>query len=467
MSTLRTHWLQSTVNDFIFDIALLADFKIPSLDPTSNGVVGDGVTNAEPGFITTLNKALASGIRTIKFPKGVYYFPLGITLTGITDLHITGENGTVFKCGVPTLNKHQINGLNCDNVTISNIEFESNDVVRTAAVFAVYFQDSTGIKVANCKMTNALSSVWYNHCFDSHMYRNLSINTKADGFHFSHGCRDCSAIENETRGAKDDHYSITTYVDTSIPANADGRAKRIRIINNIASGGTWGQGVAVYGADDIYIAGNTIKNVASNGIGVRGFVDPVANTNVTVIGNTIDGCATALKLPVSEATGGDPAGDPLVGESEVVGICLNGTTDSWVKDNVIKNVAGAAPAVQSGIAVVSTRRVTIHGNTFDSINGPGIWQTNGSSFTEDLQIVSNSFRNISDSFIFIQGATLGTVLSHGNVAIAPYGTGSGFGMRYNNNTCRLVVSNNIGSNAARNNQYTSNTNLLQFNNSPT
>lgn len=465
MSTLRAHWLQSTVNDFIFDIATLTDFKIPSLDPTSNGVVGDGVTNAEPGFITTLNKALASGIRTIKFPKGVYYFPLGITLTNVSGLHITAENGTVFKCGVPTLNKHQINGLNCTDVTISNIQFESNDVVRTAAVFAVYFKDSTNILTTNCKMTNALSSVWYDHCFDSHMYRNLSINTKADGFHFSHGCRDCSAVQNETRNAKDDHYSITTYVDTSIPANAGGRAKRIRIIDNIASGGTWGQGVAVYGADDVYISGNTIKNVASNGIGVRSFVDPVPNTQVTVIGNTINGCATATKLPVSEATGGNPADDPLVGQSEVVGICISGTTDSSVKDNIIKNVSGLAAAAQSGIALVNTSRVTVHGNILDSVNGPGIWQTDGSTLTGDLQITKNSFRNISDSFIFIRNAG-GTVISDGNIAVSPYGTGSGFGMRYNNNTGRLVVSNNIGVDPSKTNQYTGNTNSSVVNNSP-
>lgn len=429
------------------------------------GATGDGVTDDSAAFNDARDYFMGLGGTLVIDGPAEYYLPQGWQFDGMEDFLVTGEPGALLNCKAPTLNKHILQGYNCSNMQVNNLKFKSNNVVRTLAVFAVYFQDCSSIVVANCEMQDCLSSCWMNHCTDSHMYRNLGKNTSADGFHFSHGCRDCSFVENETRDCKDDHFSITTYVDTSIPANAALRAKRIRVINNVASGGTWGNGVAIYGADNVDVLGNTIRNVARNGVGILPFNDPVASSEINVLGNTIDGAGSALKIPVSDATGGDPASDPPVGNADNCGVCVYAATDVVVKGNTIKNVTSGG-AIKSGVFFTNARRVTVKGNTIEGIDGRGVFLDPATAFAEDFFIEGNNFRNISDMCVDIANMNAGTLMVKDNSAIAPYGTGSGFFMRFTGIGSRFLSAHNVGADATKTFSYVSCTNKVEGGNIP-
>lgn len=409
---------------------------------TSFGAVGDGVVDDSAAFNECRDYVGAIGGKMIIDGNRRYYLPNGLDLSGFSKMDVIGEPGAVIWVGTPTLNMHAVRGVNCDRITIHGLQFECVPVIRTLAVFAIYFQQSSFIVVSGCKMYDFLSNCWMHSSSDSHMFKNIGFRTTADGFHFSHGSHDCSFVGNETREAKDDHFSITTYVDTSLPGNADQRTKRIRFINNVARGGTWGNGLAVYGADNVFMEGNEIYQVARNGIGVLGFADPVPNSRITIIGNLIDGTASATRVPVSEATGGDPATDPLVGNADNCGMCIQ-AIDVQIKNNVIKNVAGTAPTLKSGISLQNFKRIDISGNTLDSIDGVGVWIESGMT-GEDLILTDNNFRNISSTVIRLTGMNAGNLMIKGNTAIAPYGTGSGFFMELNNMTIKIMRVGNVG-----------------------
>lgn len=409
---------------------------------SSFGAVGDGVVNDTAAWNECRDYVGAIGGRMVIDGAKRYFLPMGFDLSGFSNMDVVFEPGATLWVGTPTLNMHAIRGYNCDNIKVIGAVIECVPVVRTAAVFAVYFHLSTFIVVGNCRMYDFLSNCWFYGCSDSHMYNNDGYRTVADGYHMSHGCRYCSMVENRTHEAKDDHYSVTTYVDTSLPGNADQRAKHIRIINNSANGGTWGNGVSIYGADDVLIAGNLIRDVARNGIAVMAFSDPLPSSDITILGNKIRGTASALKVPVSEATGGDPASDPLTGPADSSGICLMLCTDVEVKNNVIKNVVGASPAVKSGVFLSNHEKVTVADNTFDSIDGVGIYMPDG--YGIDLTANNNNFRNISNSVLDIYGMTGGTLMVKGNTASTPYGTGSGLFMRFTNMTIKIDKVGNVG-----------------------
>lgn len=409
---------------------------------SSFGAVGDGITDDTSAWNECRDYVGAIGGRMIIDGNRRYYLPNGFDLSGQSNMDVIGEPGSVLWTGVPTLNMHALRGVNCDRITVHGLQFECVPQVRTASVFAVYFQQSSFVVVSGCKMYDFLSNCWMYGGTDSHIFNNIGYRTTADGFHFSHGCRDCSMVDNTTYETKDDHYSVTTYVDTSLPGNADQRAKRIRVINNRANGGTWGNGVSIYGADDVSVFGNVIRDVARNGIAIQPFADPLPSSDIHILGNTIRGAGSALKMPISEATGGDPATDPDVSNTDTCGICLLLCRDVTVKGNVIKNVVGASATVKSGVYVNDFERLEVSGNSFDSVDGIGIYKQPGSG--EDLTLCDNNFCNISNSTVDIDGVAAGSVMVKGNTAIGPYGTGSGLFMRLANISVRLLRVGNGG-----------------------
>jgi hypothetical protein len=364
-------------------------------------------------------------------------------------------NGEVFSAGNSGQNTFYATAVT--NVKLRGVKFSQPRTLMRGNEFDIYFVDSTGCRVENCKTDGGTAGIWFNHCSDMLAQGNTVDTPKADGIHFSHGSFDCRAYKNTVINPGDDGLATTYYDVTS------GRPHNNEFKNNRVKGGMWGFGVAVYSGDNIAVENNNFSECALGMVVVTTNAGGGASTNVTVKGNKGHGLCRVNAVPENYWFG--TPDQPITSPLHISAMVLSGTdvyaTENTI-DDVFSPVGGAANRtglIFNGGALIGANR-----NTFTRVSGAGITCTTGN--LSQLSVNDNTFDSVADVNILLQSVSLsvsasicGNTCGYGSTVGSPnmiYITGAG--------SVRTAICNNTSSNGRGVFTDGTSTNLLLANN---
>lgn len=145
------------------------------------GAVGDGVTNDTAAINLAFVALEAAGRGTIFFPSGTYLTsnPIGSNnATGLTDISVMGEVGTVINCNPTTASNYilYLQWPNLRTVRVENIRLQGNT------------KCATGLRI-NSTVTTKIETIIVENVqvYDLHVVDDASITTSATGIYVANG----------------------------------------------------------------------------------------------------------------------------------------------------------------------------------------------------------------------------------------------------------------------------------------
>ncbi|OZI23755.1 hypothetical protein CAL26_10010 [Bordetella genomosp. 9] len=325
--------------------------------------------------------AAFKGGGTVGHTRGISRITSTITINA-DNVSIAGYGGVVFFEKTDFAYEHGILITGCSHNTVAGIRMISDPAyVRDDTGFGVCILNADDTLVMGNTFENIPSAaVWFMHSAGGRAIGNRIKDTKADGIHFSDGCRHFVCCGNSLTGCDDD--AIAVVLDTEGADQPTGGS----ISGNVVMSTPGGHGIVFIGCSGLSITGNTLYATGYAAIGNYMYADSRRANNVTISGNTIVNPALHTDDQLNQC-----------------GMLLAYIEDSLIENNQISGVQENPSWEGAGILLVSYRDVTIRGNTIRNCADRGVWvldSVGGSSADRArLFIDSNSFFTVSKEAI--------------------------------------------------------------------
>jgi len=355
------------------------------------GAKGDGTTDDT----AAIQAALDSNGNVVHFPKGTYKITSQISFSASKHLH--GENSLIDASSIsgtsstPILTADSVDDVLISGLSILGGNSSGQGTGSGTKTTTMRFRDCDNLVIENCKVKFSYGpSIALQGCTNYSIDNNHIYGSGRDGILTSNhttGIQKNGVISNNRIELTGDDAIA---VDSDIGAQALAQAENITVIGNVILNHSanhtnlLGRGILVYGAKDVVVTGNTIKNSYSFGI----LCSPDTSTtpqnceNVIISNNTV----------IDAGSSGD-------GAQPRSGIKLEDGTTCSVTGNIIKN------ANQSGIILDGGTFCTASNNSIKECGTAGghhgvhmIGESNGF-------VTSNDIVQSAASGIFIDSAT--------------------------------------------------------------
>lgn len=404
------------------------------------GATGDGVTNDGPA-ISAAVAALPAANSWLYFPPGKYNLASGISDIGNkTNLFVDGDGAELYNTnGSNTL----VFEPTCNGVTVQNLRFTGNAVVRGSGIHIRCHAD-------NCFISNNYFQgcsdfgVFIGHedtgnvCRNAYVEGNIFEDTLGDGVHVLNA-ENVVVADNVFRNTGDDAIGVVADYSARNPKN-------ITIVGNqIYTPAS--RGIAVLEAEDVLISGNQIYSASAAGIEVGRYLSTsFYNARIQVEGNKVynsmaGGVGPRGSIWLNFIQQGACTGNQIVDPAFGAGIVFLDVNEFSISNNFLRGCP------QRGIAADDTTtanvgntwyQVFIANNNIDyTLANEAIYVVPASGKTiENLMVTgNNAMVTISGSFIFynrITNGRIGNNTSLGGSTISAGGSVTGV-TTFNNN----------------------------------
>lgn len=203
---------------------------------------------------------------------------------------------------------------------------------------------------------------------------------------------DGAHVKNLTPGTAGNAYGISlTRTSSSTNLATFPRSKNSKIINCTVENNTLWEGIDTHAGEEILIQGNTLKNCKTGIAVVRSALvagtDGHAPRNVRVIGNHIEGIATAPGISVTGATG-------------VLGTPLEYAPGIVIQGNTLYNCGEAGNTLSGAIYLTDTKGAIVSGNYLRASLVAGI---NFYTDNKDFSATGNTIIDVWDNTVTVPG----------------------------------------------------------------
>ena len=340
---------------------------VPPIDVRDYGAVGNGAANDTAALTAAVAALKAAGPgHTLLLPAGVYRVSATFQFLDMSDFTVRGEGATIKPFGSMTVadyNGDVIRFTNCSNFVVEGLTLDGNRASRDtgeAVTFRVF--GSSNFTVRNCTMKNA---TW-------------------------------------------DHVYVTAIMDNgqTVARTHDGRFENCTIED------AWRSGVSVTNGYNIAFAGNTIRGIQGQdpqtGIQLEANAEDGADsvTDILVEGNTFDDCSgravyAASLHPASRIT---VSGNTITNCSTAIALYGN-------EHQILNNTFDGGNTIKIGIGVTGNNAL-IQGNTVRNGRHIAIYAAGSGNVIKNNTIVDYGFAD-SGCCIHTEGG-LGGGLIEGN-----------------------------------------------------
>lgn len=397
--------------------AYVAKGSVP-LNPLDYGVIGDGSTD-DSAAINALLAGLTAG-QTVDFGNRSYRVT-NLVVSGKSDFHLIGRNAKITTTS-STVASLQLAG--CTNFTVRGLTIIGTATSRNGSPNrGISIEGCTNFRIEDNDISGVSSiGILVKHTtvgnFDGVITGNRVHDNFADGIGLYGYCKRITISNNIVRDTGDDTIAVLSF-----GADAD-YTEDISVVGNV-SYHSGSRGIAVAGARNVTVSGNSVRDPKYAGIYVA--YDTANGTkgtkNVSVVGNTVYGANS-----YSPAAGTNYAGIHVSGTggttTPVQGVSVVGNTvdasawhgilvgnaagagvyDVLVEGNVVRN-SGA-----DGLIFQTVTGIDVRGNRFNNSASHAIEGTAGA--TGVVTVTHNSIRDISSTVALLlplSGATQGEV----------------------------------------------------------
>lgn len=364
--------------------------SILDIYPENYGAIGDGIANDAPAWAAAIAACPTYG--RIRMKRGsIYKIVDGFTVNkaGIT---IEGEGARLY---YPQTSQGYYHGIivSAADVNLLNIFMYSDAaLVRGNTGFGVSVFTTARSRIINCTFVNiASAAIWVTNSEDVLVEGCSVVSPKADGIHFSDGCRKCRAANNRVTGAADDSIAVVGDVP------GDGlNPHDITIIGNTISDNVAGHGVVLIACDSVVVVGNSFNNLTGPAIGSY-FWQLISNPTDSDWANNC-----LIEGNVGTITGRAPLSAD--GACAVYAGSFRNSTIRGNKFSGGQETAGLTAVIRLG----AWQNLNIENNDLRDSSSYGIWaddtNVNGATNTAGLVVKENSFYNIVKSPVRLRTA---------------------------------------------------------------
>jgi len=389
----------------ILDFQKVPDAGLPArlgktympLSPLDFGVVGNGVTDDTAALNAMLDdlqpyQAIDFGDRAYKVTN--------LSVSGKSRFKLFGRNARIITTSVlvPSLqvassNNFKIDGLSIvGSATVRNGQPNRGISIEGCSTFSITNNDITGVSSIGILVKDTVNGNFDGIISDNHVH-----DVFADGIGLYGYCKRFIIADNLVRETGDDEIAVLSFAgDSSFTED-------VTVIGNTLQH-SGSRGIAVAGAKNVTVTGNTVSDPRYGGIWVAW--DSANGSqgcqNVTVAGNTVTGANTYgpaegvnyAGIQVSSTggttnpvTGVNVTGNTVDGSGWLgilIGASSAGTYDVHVADNIITNSGGI------GLLTQAVKNISVHDNDIDKSATGGIsalTSTNGVVTFKDNNVV--------------------------------------------------------------------------------
>lgn len=354
--------------------------SILDIYPENYGALGDGIANDSLAWAAAIAACPAYG--RIRCKRGsVYKIVDGFTINkqGVT---IMGEGAKFY---YPKTSQNYFHGIivTVPDVNLYNIfMYSDSSLIRADTGFGVSVYITSRCRIINCTFLNiASAAIWVTNSEDVLVEGCSVISPKADGIHFSDGCRKGRIANNRVTGAADDSIAVVG----DIPG--DGlNPHDITIVGNTVSDNVAGHGVVLIACNTVVVVGNSFHNLTGPAIGsyfwqlITTPTDADWANNILIEGNVGTGTSAAPLSPDGACA-----------------VYAGAFRNSTIRGNKFSGGA-ETNGLTSVIRLGAWQNLNIEDNDLRDSSSYGIWaddtNTNGAANTAGLVVKNNSFYNI-------------------------------------------------------------------------
>jgi hypothetical protein len=277
----------------------------PIFEAGTYGAVGDGVTDDTAALQRALDAAASAGGGTVHVPSGIYIISLPLYYRSSVRFAGDGMDITTIRNSTD----HRRNTLMAEPATagVHDVVFERmtwdqrgdwydrNGDSRYSPQLSV--GSTINMTIQDSGFRNVRTASIYSHTTAAaatiglQVLRNHVFQANGDGFSWFGSFRDFFILDNVIEHTKDGAIEVQDLSTGDYPTD-------IRIIRNTilncdtqTTFGATANGINLFGADNVFVALNTIQNVFSNGIRAGGGVSR-RGTRYAIRDNVISGAGT-------------------------------------------------------------------------------------------------------------------------------------------------------------------------------
>lgn len=365
-----------------------------------HGVVGDGMTDDTRAINALFARIGEGGPRRILFPPG-RYMHTGVSLSHKSGFDILGPGELVAM--TPTVTEY-VRLDNCSNFRLLGLQSSHENPVarRTTPARAFSITNCSDFEVSGCHAHHGEGvGIMLHHSSRAALHGNRVHDTKADGIGLYGDTHHVTVTGNSTYETGDDGIA-------QVGITSEGVQPHDNAISGNTVGRSYARGIALVGAYNTTVAGNTVDTTRAAGIYVAsessrstyGCANAVITGNVVKDANTYDAVI-------------DQAAIFVFGDLEFV-------EDVTVADN---RVLGArSEGIRVGGRAGNTRRINLMGNSVTTVGASGLalWSV------EDVSVIGNAFTDMGSGGISATDGLRGAVVVTNNAVRNPNTSESSF-----------------------------------------
>ncbi|SDP92565.1 Carbohydrate binding domain-containing protein [Phyllobacterium sp. YR620] len=328
---------------------------------------------------------------------GTFKIVDGVALSGMSNIEIVSKGGVIYYPQASANHYHLFRINSCANILVDGLNIYSDSALeRDDTGFAVQVSGSFGVRITNNRFADIASAcVWMDNSQDLIVTGNFIDSGKADGIHFSDGCRDFVCSDNTINSVEDDAIAVVRDTGGVIPSNGT-------ISGNVIRQTIRGHGVVLISCHSIVVSGNNLEGFIGPAIACYTWVGTTDRAvDILITGNIIRNVGSAPETDLGSCA-----------------IALAGTQRAVVKSNDIQG-PGVIDATHPNAAIFfidDSADITIEGNALHDSAKYGVLVNDLSGTSNNgIRVLRNDFRNVAElSFKARPAGGLGKVVVSGN-----------------------------------------------------
>lgn len=226
--------------------------------PEMFGALGDGVTDDT----AAIQKMLNSSVLEARFSDRTYATKNGFDIT-VAGKVLSGSGAKIYYPKTTASYYHCLR-VGANDVTIKDLYIYSDaSLVRDDTGFGISIGPFSYTTISNVTLENiASAAIWATKSVNTSILNVKVKSAKADGIHFSDGCRNFVVSDCLISNCKDDCIAVVSDIA------GDGFTPQYGVIsNNLITDSSAGHGTVLIGCNGVNVVGNTYRNLEGPAIG--------------------------------------------------------------------------------------------------------------------------------------------------------------------------------------------------------